>query len=132
MEKQSESCLPKPTLEERALLSSSDAQGLESIFKLLSSASRLRLIHAIALSRELCVGELANTLDMKQSAISNQLKLLSDKGIVKMRRDGLYSYYSIEDPCVLVLLERGWCLTEEAQARQATSPQLPDTEKVSA
>lgn len=110
-------CRPKATLEERPLLSGVILSDLESTFKMLASGTRLRLLHALVREGELCVGELGTELDMTPQAVSNQLQRLADKGIVETRRDGLQIYYRIIDPCVVTLLERGWCLTEEAQAR---------------
>ncbi len=110
-------CSPKPVLTTRPLLSVRQAQALESTFKLLANATRLRMLHALARAGELCVGELANELSMKPQAVSNQLQRLADRGIVEARRDGLQMRYSILDPCVLTLLHQGWCLAEDAQVR---------------
>jgi DNA-binding transcriptional ArsR family regulator len=87
------------------------------MFKLLANRTRLRMLHALARAGELCVGELADTLGMKPQAVSNQLQRLADRGIVGGRRDGLQIHYSILDPCVLTLLDKGWCLAEDAQVR---------------
>ena len=110
-------CPPKPALSERALISLRQAQALESIFKMLANGTRLRMLHALACAGDLCVGDLADKLEMKAQAISNQLQRLADKGIVEARRDGLQIRYSIIDPCVLALLDQGWCLAEDAQER---------------
>lgn len=111
------SCPPKPALTTRPLLSVRQAKALESTFKMLANATRLRMLHAVACGGELCVGELAARLGMKPQAISNQLQRLADRGIVEARRDGLQIRYSILDPCVLTLLDQGWCLAEDAQVR---------------
>lgn len=110
-------CPPKPALKARPLISMRQAQALESIFKMLASGTRLRMLHALARAGELCVGELADKLEMKPQAVSNQLQRLADKGIVEAQRDGLQIRYSIIDPCVLALLDQGWCLAEDAQER---------------
>ncbi len=110
-------CSPKPALTARPLLSPRQAQGLESTFKLLANATRLRMLHALARAGELCVSEIAEELGMKPQAVSNQLQRLAARGIVDARRDGLHIHYSILDPCVLTLLHHGWCLAEEAQVR---------------
>jgi len=110
-------CTPKPVLTARPLLSVRQAQGLESTFKMLANTTRLRMLHALACAGELCVGELAHKLGMKPQAVSNQLQRLADRGIVEAQRDGLQIRYSILDPCVLTLLQQGWCLAEDAQAR---------------
>ena len=110
-------CSPKPSLSARPLLSVRQAQALESTFKTLANTTRLRMLHALARTSELCVGELATKLRMKPQAVSNQLQRLADRGIVEARRDGLQMRYSILDPCVLTLLHTGWCLAEDAQGR---------------
>jgi len=110
-------CSPKPVLTHRSLLSMRQAQTLESLFKMLASATRLRMLHALACAGELCVGELAEKLKMTPQAVSNQLQRLAERGIVEAQRDGVQIRYSIIDPCVLALLDEGWCLAEDAQAR---------------
>lgn len=116
-------CSAKPTLTRRPLLSVRQAQTLESIFKMLSSSTRLRMLHALACAGELCVGELADTLNMSPQAVSNQLQRLADRGIVEARREGLQIRYSIIDACVLALLHEGWCLAEDTQIRNNTRAQ---------
>lgn len=93
------------------------AVALEALFKVLANNTRLRMLHAIARAGQLCVGNLADQLGMKPQAVSNQLQRLADRGIVESRRDGLQILYSIVDPCVLKLLDQGWCLAEDTQAR---------------
>lgn len=110
-------CSPKPELTARPLLSMRQAQALESTFKMLANTTRLRMLHALIRSGELCVGELAGKLAMKPQAVSNQLQRLADCGIVEARREGVQIRYSIIDPCVLALLHKGWCLAEDARAR---------------
>src|ERR1700722_3492347 len=83
----------------------------------LSRMLALRMLHALACDGELCVGELAEKLGMKPPAVSNQLQRLADRGIVEAERDGLQIRYSILDPCVLTLLQQGWCLAEDAKGR---------------
>ena len=110
-------CSPKPPLAARRLLTLRQAQALEGTFKMLANSTRLRILHALVCTGDLCVGELAGKLGMKPQAISNQLQRLADRGIVEARRDGLQIRYSIVDRCVLMLLDQGWCLSEDAQAR---------------
>lgn len=90
---------------------------MEGTFKLLGNATRLRIIHALVREGELCVGDLAEVLGMKPQAVSNQLQRLADRGIVEPRRNGVQNHYRIVDPCVITLLDRGWCLTEDASQR---------------
>lgn len=117
MARQLQKCSPKPLLHTRPLLSPRQARALQSTFKLLANATRLRILHALACNEQLCVGELAEKLGMKPQAVSNQLQRLADRGIVEAERDGLLVHYSILDPCVLTLIHQGWCLAEDANVR---------------
>lgn len=112
-----EPCSPKPELTMRPLLNVRQAAALESLFKVLANNTRLRMLHAISRAGHLCVGDLADQLGMKPQAVSNQLQRLADRGIVESRREGLQILYSIVDPCVLKLLDQGWCLAEDTQTR---------------
>ncbi len=83
----------------------------------MANATRLRLLHALVQSGELCVSELAKKVGMSPQAVSNQLQRLNDRGIVESRREGLQMHYYIIDPCVVTLLDRGWCLAEDSAGR---------------
>ena len=109
-------CPPKTPVAQRALLPQGDATRLETTFKTLANATRLRLLHALIREPELCVTELANTIRMKPQAVSNQLQRLVDRGILASRRNGIQIHYRIVDPCVISLLDQGWCLTDDAVA----------------
>lgn len=107
-------CSPKPKLTKRDLISGPTAERLADVFEVLANDTRLRMLHALAICGELSVSTLADTVGMKTAAVSNQLQKLGLRGIVKSRRDGNTIYYRILDPCVLELLDRGLCLTEDA------------------
>jgi DNA-binding transcriptional ArsR family regulator len=111
-------CPPKPTVEDRPLISPKQTAELEKLFKVFSNGTRLRILHALARSGELCVGELADTVGMKAQAVSNQLQFLADRGILASHRDGTSILYRIIDPCVTSLLELGLCLCEDADTRR--------------
>lgn len=89
---------------------------LVAVFKTLANDTRLRMIHALARTGEMCVSEMSALLAMKPQAISNQLIRLADRGIVGSRRNGNNIYYRIVDPCVLQLLDHGLCLSEDSKA----------------
>jgi DNA-binding transcriptional ArsR family regulator len=114
-------CPPKPKLEERPLITAEQAAGLMDLFKVLANDTRLRLLHALARSGELCVGDLADAIGMKPQAVSNQLQRLVDRGILGSRRDGKSIRYRIVDPCVTSLLDLGLCLAEDSGARRGPS-----------
>lgn len=103
-----------PPLAQRELLTASQALELSRTFKLLSSETRLRLMHALERAGELSVAELAETIEMSPQAVSNQLQRLVDRRILAARRDGNNIYYRIVDPCLPALLELGLCLTDES------------------
>ncbi len=110
-------CRPKPLVGERELLPAWQAGELAAIFKTLANDTRLRMLHALVRTGEMCVSEMSDLLAMKPQAISNQLIRLADRGIVGSRRSGNNIYYRIVDPCVIELLDRGLCLSEDANAR---------------
>lgn len=110
-------CLPKPALKDRRLITSVEAAELMSLFKVLANDTRLRLLHALARSGELCVTDLAGRVGLKPQAVSNQLQRLVDQGILKSTRRGNNIHYRVVDPCTLNLLDVGLCLIEEAGQR---------------
>ncbi len=67
------------------------------LFKLCSDSTRVGILCALSRHR-LCVCELADVLGMTSSAISHQLRLLKQTGIVCSRREGKSMVYSIKDP----------------------------------
>ncbi|MCS6851235.1 MAG: metalloregulator ArsR/SmtB family transcription factor [Gemmataceae bacterium] len=98
------------------------AASVEALFKVLANDTRLRLLHEIARRDEATTLELAETLEMKPQAVSNQLQRLQDKRIVAGRREGNHVYYRIVDNCVIILLERALCLIEEDAKRAPGAP----------
>ena len=114
-------CPPKPPVAQRPLLAEPDAMQLEATFKTLANATRLRLLHALIRQPELCVTELADAIRMKPQAVSNQLQRLLDRGILAARRNGNHIHYRIVDPCVISLLDQGWCLTDDAGVTGASA-----------
>jgi DNA-binding transcriptional ArsR family regulator len=110
-------CPAKAGLKQRPPMSYEQALAVESLFEVLANDTRLRLLHEIARRDEVCTKELAEAVEMKPQAVSNQLQRLQDKGIVAGRRDGNNVHYRIVDDCVVILLERGLCLIEETNRR---------------
>lgn len=106
-------CSPKPALKTRDLFSNEQASDLEDLFKILANDTRLKLLHALIRSKEMCVSDLCEVLAMKPQAVSNQLQRLQDKGIVESRRDGNQIHYQIIDPCISLLINQGICLLED-------------------
>jgi DNA-binding transcriptional ArsR family regulator len=114
--------ISKPCLRSRPLIDQSAAKSLSLLFKMLSSETRLRLLHALERSAELCVTDIAIEVGMAPQAISNQLQRLADRQIVVARREGTRLFYRIADPCVPGLLDLGLCLLEETKVIKGRSP----------
>lgn len=110
-------CPAKASLKQRPRMTYEQATAVEALFEVLANDTRLRLLNEIACRDEATTVELAEALDMKPQAISNQLQRLQDKRIVAGRRNGNNVHYRVVDNCVIVLLERGLCLIEEDAKR---------------
>lgn len=127
---QKDCCWVRPGLRARPLLFHDESAELESLFKVLANQTRLRMLHALARAGEVCVTDLAETLEMKPQAISNQLQRLVDRGMVAPRRNGNNIFYRIVDPCIVSLLDRGVCLIEEERKRGVSGQVIPPTENL--
>lgn len=89
----------------RAMGSEADLAGLAGIFKILGDVTRVRILKALSLE-ELCVCDLTAVLELTQSAVSHQLRLLRAARLVKYRKDGKVVYYSLDDDHVKTLFEQ--------------------------
>lgn len=85
------------------LVDDATASELADLFKALGDQTRIRIIHAL-LQSELCVHDLTEVLEMGQSAVSHQLRLLRNMRIVKRRKVGKTVYYSLDDDHVEQLI----------------------------
>lgn len=107
---------------QRALVSPEDALVLAETFSLLGDPTRTRILHALAVD-ELCVSDLAALLALSPSAVSHQLRLLRDRRLVTVRRDGKRTYYSLQDEHIRTLVDMGIShATEDARTRREHSP----------
>jgi ArsR family transcriptional regulator, lead/cadmium/zinc/bismuth-responsive transcriptional repressor len=79
---------------------------LAELFKALGDNTRIRILNALQHS-ELCVCDLVNIIDMTQSAVSHQLRVLRAAKIVKYRKEGKNVYYSLDDQHIRQLLNDG-------------------------
>ena len=76
---------------------------LSDFFKIVGDSTRLQILMALE-HGELCVSDLSSLLTMTISAISHQLKALSEAKLVKIRKDGKIVYYSLDDNHIKELL----------------------------
>ena len=79
---------------------------LAELFKVFGDSTRIRILYVLFQS-ELCVCDLAEALQMTQSAISHQLRILKQMRLVKFRRDGKSVLYSLADSHIETILAQG-------------------------
>lgn len=74
----------------------------------LSDETRIRML-SLLIERECCVCEVMQTLRISQTRASRNLAILHDAGFLESRRDGLWTYYSIDrsnlDECLSLMLD---------------------------
>lgn len=75
-----------------------------SFFKVVGNETRMKILCTIA-HDEACVDDIACNVEMTKSAVSHQLKILKDEGLVKSRRDGKNIYYSLDDQHVVDIID---------------------------
>ena len=79
---------------------------LADLFKVFGDSTRIRILFVLFES-EVCVCDLAETLNMNQSAISHQLKILKQAKLVTSRREGKSVFYSLADDHVRTIIGQG-------------------------
>ena len=87
------------------LVTAAETERMAAVFKVLADPSRCRLVAAIIEAGELCVCDLAATVDMSESNVSHHLRVLRSNGLVRARRDGKMVFYSPDDAHIRVLLD---------------------------
>ena len=79
---------------------------LAELFKVFGDSTRIRILFVL-FEAEVCVCDLAQALNMTQSAISHQLKILKQNKLVKSRREGKSIFYSLADDHVRTIIAQG-------------------------
>ena len=85
---------------------------LAELFKVFGDSTRIKILYALFES-DLCVGDLAQLVNISQSAVSHQLKILKDAKLVKFRREGKIIFYMLDDDHVRTMLSMGMEHVEE-------------------
>ena len=85
---------------------------LAELFKVFGDSTRIRILFVL-FEAEVCVCDLAQVLNMTQSAISHQLKILKQNKLVKCRREGKSIFYSLADEHVRAIINQGMEHVEE-------------------
>ena len=79
---------------------------LADLFKVFGDSTRIRILFVL-FEAEVCVCDLAKALNMTQSAISHQLRILKQNKLVKNRREGKSIFYSLADDHVRAIINQG-------------------------
>ena len=79
---------------------------LAELFKVFGDSTRIKILYVLFES-EMCVCDIAQRLNLNQSAISHQLRVLKQSKLVKYRRDGKTVFYSLADGHVRTILGQG-------------------------
>ena len=79
---------------------------LAELFKVFGDSTRIRILFVL-FEAEVCVCDLAKALNMTQSAISHQLRILKQNKLVKSRREGKSIFYSLADEHVRTIIDQG-------------------------
>lgn len=79
---------------------------IAELFKGFADATRVHIL-SLLVERELCVTDIAEAVELSQSAISHQLRILKQMHLIKFRRDGKNILYSLADDHVKTILQMG-------------------------
>jgi len=79
---------------------------LAELFKVFGDTTRAKILYALFAS-EMCVCDIASLLNMTQSAISHQLRVLKQARLVKYKKEGKIVYYSLADEHVKQIFDQG-------------------------
>lgn len=79
---------------------------LSELFKIFGDSTRIKIINVL-LEEELCVGDISSKINVSQSAVSHQLRILKASKLVKYRKEANLIYYSLADNHVKEIFELG-------------------------
>lgn len=85
---------------------------LAELFKVFGDSTRIKILYAM-FETELCVNDIAKLLNLSQSSVSHQLRILKTSKLVKFRREGKSVFYSLDDEHVRAILSMGMEHVEE-------------------
>lgn len=85
---------------------------LAELYKVFGDTTRIKILYVL-FEQEMCVCDIAQILNMTMSAISHQLRVLKQAGLVKYRRDGKTVFYSLADDHVRTIIGMGMEHIEE-------------------
>lgn len=84
----------------------SELYDLADLFKVFGDSTRIKILYVL-FENEMCVYDIASILNMTQSAISHQLRILKQNRLVKFRKEGKTVLYTLADEHVFTILSQG-------------------------
>ncbi len=85
---------------------------LAELFKVFGDSTRIKILYSM-FEHELCVNDIAGLLNLSQSSVSHQLRILKTSKLVKFRREGKSIFYSLDDEHVRSIISMGMEHVEE-------------------
>ncbi len=85
---------------------------LAETFQALGDSSRIQIVWALS-QGELSVGELAKVVSMSQPAVSHHLRTLRNLHLIRLRKEGRSSFYSLDDEHIEHILQEGFIHVED-------------------
>lgn len=85
---------------------------LADLFRIFGDSTRIKILYSL-FDDDLCVGDIAAILNLSQSSVSHQLRILKDSKLVKFKREGKSVIYSLDDDHVRSILNLGMEHLEE-------------------
>ena len=79
---------------------------LSELFKIFGDSTRIKIINVL-INEELCVNDISEKINVSQSAVSHQLRILKTSKLVKYRKEGQTTYYSLDDDHVEKIFKMG-------------------------
>ena len=112
---------PSPA-SETDLLAPESVAALAETFRMLGDVTRVRILDALSRA-ELCVQDIARRLDLTESAVSHQLRLLRGMRLVRPRRSGRQIFYTLDDHHIVRLFAQG--LEHVQESARPPRPKTP-------
>ena len=99
----------------RGQIPADEAEAMGALLTLVADPLRARILSALVVTDELCVGDIALALGATEDAVSYALRILRTAGLVRRRREGRMGYYRLRDgemrPALLAALDQLRSLT---------------------
>ncbi len=90
----------------RSMLAGDKVIKLTDTFKVLADNTRTKILFALS-QGELCVCDISHVLGLSLSAVSHQLRMLRNLGLVKYRNEGRMAFYNLDNDHIMKLVEEG-------------------------